>query len=208
MKQPEKPKLKKWLAATVAVAGLSGVFGGGMMVNTVTPPSSNETMTVLTVGNEISAQFNMTGDKITSYRALTPPTAGNDFLRMNDDQLLRSASLLREPEIAQYLISKGANVHAVNDEALRLAARGGDFDTIRVLVNAGANIHVNNEEALRTTVKQGRFEIAQFLVSKGAIADQQIINDAELIETTADLSMPMTKALQLTLPTPLPGGHS
>lgn len=168
---PKKPRWKKWVLVAAAAASF-GVADQALLdgkLATLAPPPE-KSATILIIGNEISAQFNIAGNKVTDHQALLPEASGNDFLRMNDDQLLRSASLLDEKEIVQYLIAKGADVHA------------------------------NNEEALRNAVMRGNTEMTQYLLSKGAIADQKMIDDAQLIETTADLSMPMTKALKAALP--------
>ena len=221
---PQKPHFKRWLLAAVAATGLS-TLGQTALDHNMTAPADFSTAasaglsmpasagpsdrtTTLTIGRELSAAFNTEGGQVTGHRALLPEDAsrtGNDFLRMNDDQLLRSAALLDEPGIARYLIEKGADVHAKNDEALRLAAGTGALDTIRVLLEAGADPSANNGEALRNSVKRGHFDVAQYLVSKGARADARMIDDAVLIESTADLSMPMTQALRATL-SPPPGG--
>lgn len=176
-KPPSKPHFKTWLLAAVAATGL-GITGQAYLGESPKPAALEESSTTLIIGNELSAEFNRSNGRVTGHQALLPAQtamSGNDFLRMNDDQLLRSAALLGERDIVEYLVSKGADIHAKNEEALRVSVAGGHFD------------------------------VAQYLVSKGARADQKIINDAELIESTADLAMPMTKALQSTLA--LPGGH-
>jgi hypothetical protein len=39
------------------------------------------------------------------------------------------------------LVDQGANIHAIDDEALRLNASIGHLEMVRYLVDQGANIH-------------------------------------------------------------------
>lgn len=69
-------------------------------------------------------------------------------------------------EFVKYLISKGANIHANNEEALRYYSRFGDIETVKYLVSKGANIHIYNKEALRWPKEYKRIEVVKFLESQ------------------------------------------
>src|SRR5205085_167150 len=51
-------------------------------------------------------------------------------------------------DIAEYLLSQGANVHANKDQALLLAVKNGHLDTVKVLVKYGANIDLIKDELI------------------------------------------------------------
>ena len=79
------------------------------------------------------------------------------------------ASLLCDLETVKKLIQKGANVHACDDEALRMAAWYGDLDIVKYLVGeAGANIHAMDDSALCLAALSGHLETVKYLVSNGA----------------------------------------
>ena len=72
-----------------------------------------------------------------------------------------------ELEEIKYLISKGADIHFMNDEALVWAAENGHLDIVKYLVEQGLNIHAKNE-ALIYAAHLGRLDIVKYLVNQGA----------------------------------------
>ena len=70
----------------------------------------------------------------------------------------------------KYVVSKGANVHGLQDDDLpvRNAARDGRLEIVKYLVSKGANIHAGDDEALRWAVEWGRLDVMEYLVSQGA----------------------------------------
>ena len=46
------------------------------------------------------------------------------------------------------LLAAGANVHAQNDMALRVASKKGHVDVVQILLAAGADVHAQNDTAL------------------------------------------------------------
>ncbi len=67
-----------------------------------------------------------------------------------------------------FLVRRGADIHAFNDDALRCASEGGHLEVTRFLISSGADIHANNDEALKCASKHGHLEVTQFLVQSGA----------------------------------------
>jgi len=63
----------------------------------------------------------------------------------------------------ELLIKAGANVHANDDEALRLASLYGHKDVVELLLKAGANVHANDNEALRFATEKGYKDIVELL---------------------------------------------
>ena len=56
-------------------------------------------------------------------------------------------------EVVKYLVENhGANIHAGDDWALRMASKYGRLEVVKYLVEHGANIHADYDEALRWLV--------------------------------------------------------
>ncbi len=70
--------------------------------------------------------------------------------------------------IKEYLLEKGADIHACDDYALRWSAREGHIEVVKYLVEHGVNIHVYNDDALRFSAHFGHIEVVKYLVEKGA----------------------------------------
>jgi len=54
------------------------------------------------------------------------------------------------------------------DQLLSASAANGLLDFVQFLVSKGANIHANNDDAIRVSAKHGHLEIVKFLMAKGA----------------------------------------
>ena len=61
------------------------------------------------------------------------------------------------------LLRAGADVHALDDEALRTASWWGRTGTIKVLLEGGANVHAKDDEALRWAEQQKHTHTAALL---------------------------------------------
>jgi len=66
--------------------------------------------------------------------------------------------------IVQYLIKKGADIHAMNDEAVIFAARNGHLDVVKYLVVMGAYIRAANDYALRYSAECGHVNVVKYLL--------------------------------------------
>jgi len=82
------------------------------------------------------------------------------------------------PKIIQKLIDEGANVHAVDDEALRWAANNGHLEVVKILLENGADVHAGNDFALRWASYKGHLEVVEILLENGA--DVHACNDSAL----------------------------
>jgi hypothetical protein len=71
-------------------------------------------------------------------------------------------------EIAKYLVSLGADIHANEDIALIEASLNGHLEIVKYLASVGADIHTCNEYSLRTASKWGHLEVVKHLISLGA----------------------------------------
>jgi hypothetical protein len=84
-----------------------------------------------------------------------------------DDLALRWAARSGHINVVKYLVSKGADVHAdddEDDEALLHAARNGHLDVVQYLVEeCGVDVHVNDEYAICCAGYWGHLEIVKYL---------------------------------------------
>src|ERR1017187_4171054 len=68
----------------------------------------------------------------------------------------------------QTLLAHGADVHALDDWALRWAVNNGHTETVHVLLAADADVHADNDWALCFSASGGHREIVQALLAAGA----------------------------------------
>jgi len=68
----------------------------------------------------------------------------------------------------KYLVSMGADIHALNDYALSHSACYGHLEIVKYLVSLGADIHAEDDDTLIWCVAAGHLEIVEYLVSVGA----------------------------------------
>ena len=86
---------------------------------------------------------------------------------MNTEQLnkqLIHAATNGNLKIIKYLVEQGADIHADNDYALRLASSYGKLEIIKYLVEKGSNIYMNNNSALRRASQSNQLEIIQYFL--------------------------------------------
>lgn len=85
-----------------------------------------------------------------------------------NDSALRIAALHGRLDVVKYLVEQGSDIHAWDDIALRLAASNGHTEIVKYLVEHGADIHAFDESALRLAAENGNTEIVKYLVEHGA----------------------------------------
>ena len=101
---------------------------------------------------------------------------------MNQEQLnkrLMDAAWEDDLYKVKEALDKGADIHILDDYALRFAARNGYLDVVKYLVEQGADIHVQGDYALRWAARHGHLEVVKYLVEKGA--DIHARNNSSLI---------------------------
>jgi len=109
--------------------------------------------------------------------------ARNGRLDLLDLLITRGANLHAEGEMAlrlaarhghevmvQRLLALGCDPHAERDAALVAAARYGHLDVVRLLLRHGAHLHARDHAALRWTVRNGHIDLAVALLAGGADA--------------------------------------
>lgn len=70
--------------------------------------------------------------------------------------------------LAQHYINQGADIHALNDWALRHCAKDGVLEATQFLLSQGADVHALNDWALNQASKKGRLQVVQLLIDNGA----------------------------------------
>lgn len=89
----------------------------------------------------------------------------DDFLNETLARAARHGNL----EMLKYLIEKkGADLHAEDEKALRVASQNGHLDVVKYLVERGADVHAMFEGALRFAAARGQQHVVNYLLSKGA----------------------------------------
>lgn len=68
-------------------------------------------------------------------------------------------------------LSAGADVHADQDRALRLASEKGHLEIVKCLLEAGANAHARRAHALQSAAKNGHQPVVDCLLKTGAAAN-------------------------------------
>ncbi len=89
-------------------------------------------------------------------------------IHADNDQALRWASQLGHLEVVKYLVEHGANIHALYDMALIVASTKGHLEVVKYFIKQGANIHGQNDGALRWASHNGHLEVVRYLIENGA----------------------------------------
>ena len=67
-------------------------------------------------------------------------------------------------ELIKYLVEQGADIHAKNDCALRLASYSGNIEIVKYLVEQGAEIHAKNNNALRWASENNHLNVVKYFL--------------------------------------------
>jgi len=84
------------------------------------------------------------------------------------DQTFISAAQNGSNDKVTAALKDGADIHAKQDYALRLAAGNGHLETLELLLDHGADIHANQDEAIYWAAQWGKLEAVRFLLDRGA----------------------------------------
>ena len=79
------------------------------------------------------------------------------------ENVLQLAGMAGHTRTVKALLRAGANVHALDDEALRTAAWWGRTDAVKALLEGGADVHAKNDEALRWAEEQKHMDTVRVL---------------------------------------------
>lgn len=81
------------------------------------------------------------------------------------------AILYDKIDLVKWLLNKGYDIHARNDEALLFAAQEGKLDIVKFLVEKGVNVNTGDDEnnALYYAILGHHDEVIKYLLDKGAV---------------------------------------
>jgi ankyrin repeat protein len=85
--------------------------------------------------------------------------ADQDWLNL----LLGQESRCGRSDDAKALLDAGADGHALDDWALRVASRSGRTETVKLLLEKGADVHAGDDYALRVASLNGHTETVKVL---------------------------------------------
>ena len=89
-------------------------------------------------------------------------------IHAENDRAVRLASYNGHLAVVKYLVSQSADIHADNDGAVRWAMENGHLDVVQYLVSQGADIHANADDAVLWASECGYLDVVAYLVSQGA----------------------------------------
>jgi ankyrin repeat protein len=101
-------------------------------------------------------------------------------IHAGNDFALRVAAQHGRTDTVKLLVARGANVHAQNDWPLRMAASYGHAETVKALIAAGANIHAGNDQALRWARENGHADVVTLLRNHGVRQSNQVFSRLSL----------------------------
>lgn len=81
---------------------------------------------------------------------------------------LMEAAVNGNTKLIEMLLANGANVHADNDFAIRIASNNGHTQTVSLLIDNGAHVSAKNEGALKWAAEEGHTEVVRVLLENGA----------------------------------------
>jgi len=85
-----------------------------------------------------------------------------------DSDALRAASYHGHTEVVWLLLDAGANVHARDDCAIRSASYRDHADVVKLLLDAGADAGARDDHALQSASEHGHAKVVKLLLDAGA----------------------------------------
>jgi len=87
---------------------------------------------------------------------------------IRDNQVLFTAIYSNNIQFVALLIQKGANIHFLNEQPLKIAIIKQYIDIVRLLITNGANIHIDNEYCIGLAAQFSNLKILEILINAGA----------------------------------------
>lgn len=89
-------------------------------------------------------------------------------LHANDDEALRVASLCGHSPVAELLLDRKADVHARSDHPLVWASCNGYLPIVKLLLDRKADIHARSDNALILASENGQLNMVEYLLDQKA----------------------------------------
>jgi hypothetical protein len=74
-------------------------------------------------------------------------------------------------EVVKYLVEKGVDFRARDNEAVRWASESGHLEVVKYLIEKGADFKADNNYAIRHASDNGHLKVTKYLVEMGAPED-------------------------------------
>ena len=88
--------------------------------------------------------------------------------RVVDEALFFAARCCRTQAV-ELLLPSGADMHAVDDSALRLASKYGHAKVVQLLIiHHGAHLHAGDDAPLQLAAQEGHADVVRLLIQQGA----------------------------------------
>ncbi len=129
-----------------------------------------------------------------SMKGLSMMVSKGANVHAQDDYALRWASERDHLDVVRYLVEHGANIHARNDLALIWASQEVHLEVVKYLIEQGANIHAVDDLALREASYNGHLEVVKYLTENGA--DVHALNDEALMWARKNGHLEVVKYLE------------
>lgn len=71
-------------------------------------------------------------------------------------------------QCVKILVAHGANIHCVQDQALRWASESGHHRIVKFLLESGADVHARNDNSLTQAAMRGNIQCVKLLIKHGA----------------------------------------
>ena len=122
------------------------------------------------IKQEIRSYIKTYNDKKQNKRKVTL----DHFVHSDNCLLMRCCAKYNQKEMLIFFIEEGANINAVNSQALIEACRHGFFDIVQCLLEYGAKVHTLSNEAIhsicsKTDDKSNYEQIRKILLYYGAV---------------------------------------
>lgn len=89
-------------------------------------------------------------------------------IHAGNDAAFRLAVERNRLKVVKYLVKQGADIHVRGDIAIRTASSCGYIAMVRYLIKQGANIHACDDAALCFASKYGHCDVVKLLIKSGA----------------------------------------
>ncbi|PVZ97362.1 hypothetical protein BB558_006656 [Smittium angustum] len=96
------------------------------------------------------------------------PRHHKTFFSIDNGIALKNAIENGQIDILKYIVEKGTDINAANQECLIIACEKGQIDILKYLIEKGADVHAASKGCLNSVIENGQIDILKYLIEKGA----------------------------------------